>query len=234
LVLAQVSAARTPAGTPGAVAQAADAAALAKAKTRLPARGASTTGRHVVVAAAHIDTTTHYQTADGRVHLLLPGCGLLRPLSRQQPSVRVVAGPRTASLTPRPPYLHPRRRRRGVAGPQTASLTLRQPRLILWAAYAPADDGEWRRGPIPPTQNRGRRYSACTCSSALPAGPPPSLPPPLPPPPPPQLVRVRAVCGWGASFMPLGIKANLWVGGGGVPVMPPCRRWLGAVRDAPQ
>ena len=36
--------------------------------------------RRVVVAAGHVDTTTHYQTADGEIHPLPPGLGPLCPL----------------------------------------------------------------------------------------------------------------------------------------------------------
>ena len=103
-----ILAARTPAGTPGTVApelfhgaatatrtartarktlgwmMAASAAAQEAEATTFAATKATRQGgkaaSHVVVADAHVDTTTHYQTADGRIHLLPPGCGPVRPL----------------------------------------------------------------------------------------------------------------------------------------------------------
>jgi hypothetical protein len=95
--------------------------------------------RHVMVAASHDDTSTHYQTADGRVHLL--------PDSRRQgppppPGMRASSTNRSATAPVQPSSP------RGQQGPApltttTAPLTLRPPRFPLagrpsWAIHTVA------------------------------------------------------------------------------------------------
>ena len=76
---------------------------------RLTAAGrpAAAPARHVVVAASHVDTSTHYQTADGRVHLLPPGCGPVQPIARPRRPSKLRRQDRAAHATPAPPL--PRR-----------------------------------------------------------------------------------------------------------------------------
>ena len=84
----------------------------------------STIGRHVVMAAAHVDTSTHYQTADGRIHLLPPGCGPVRSLGRQRRPA-TPAPPRVqdraAQATPAPPPPPCRRRVDGCGAADRAA-----------------------------------------------------------------------------------------------------------------
>ncbi len=47
-------------------------------------RASTAAARRVVVATAHVNINKHYQTADGGVHQLSPGCGPFIPLRGRQ------------------------------------------------------------------------------------------------------------------------------------------------------
>ena len=93
-----------------AAAQEAEATSLAATKARLTTRQGGKTAKasHLVVAAAHVDTTTHYQTTDDTIHPLHTVPADLGP--RTRPSARQpLRRPGAKQPAPRPPR-QPQRR----------------------------------------------------------------------------------------------------------------------------